>query len=272
MIESLGSHSNSDDQAAGLLFKSLVTSSTRPSKQYSSTEEMAKKRVERDLGGTLSFEAAKILCERGHVRSNESHESGHSFRWAFDPALKNTSRYRLNSGAICSFFQRITTKNLPVLLVLADDGIYKKAIRAPVNLLLAGKTHRYWIALGFLKLMWLYVSLHLAIHRMKMKIRTWLLGGRVIRLGSAKKQSISEVTTNAVSLLQAEPRKKNAEDGIKRALSSIETGFDLLRRVRSAREVMKIVRVSTGGHHVHLTQADTVALAIKRWLKAVNGL
>ena len=76
------------------------------------------------------MDAARILASRGCRQAEEgdcverNYTSERGIVWRNDPRLKAPSRYRFTEDSILSFARNI---QCATLLVMAKDGIYKKA-------------------------------------------------------------------------------------------------------------------------------------------------
>jgi pimeloyl-ACP methyl ester carboxylesterase len=239
MLEAVGPWSGNDAAAAKDLRKSILVSRTRrlgknarPPRIFPDYESAAIRRSEGNVVGTLSLEAARILCRRGlqemevpmlsgDRNSRESPVSG--YMWSTDPALLGPSRMKLSPSQARTFCNSL---RCPTMVLTVDNGIMRRATSW------MGKDTLWGIGTGFFLRVVLYMVTTIK------WLRSWFY--------SSPNQTLSKIVYGL-----------NYGLGLRERLSIMKSAAPMLLHA-----VME-----TGGHHPQLTEPSRVAYHILDFLQ-----
>jgi pimeloyl-ACP methyl ester carboxylesterase len=237
MLDISGPNGQQADEAPEALAKSVAWVAERSTgaksggsrlKVFSTMEEAAKQRAEKNIGGPMTVSNAMLMASRGVVEV-KGEQSG--LIWASDPNLMLPSA-QLTPTAADAFMTRI---KCPTLVLVSLDGIYqdllKRGGRTPILQDRRGLflTHSFGRLFGsYLALVWIALK----------------IGSRVLATFSPK---------------QAAKLEKLARQ--------VREGWRIGARLRAIRP-LRFEQLQNGGHHFHMTVPEEAVNAIARWLKS----
>lgn len=199
-------------------------------KVFSSTEEAAKQRAEKNIGGPMTLSNALLMASRGVIAAKGTKDEP-GFVWASDPNLLLPPRQMLTPDAAEAFLRRI---ECPTLVLMSVDGIYRELLKRGGRKPILPGSRGLHLTHGFGRLFRTYLVL------------LWV----ALKIGSRLLSQFSPKQALKLNKLATGVR-----DGWR-------TG-DRLRAIRC----LRYEELQTGGHHFHMTVPEEASQVIAKWLK-----
>lgn len=161
LLDALGPIASPEREAPDILRSALHDLGSPPAqKAYPNLQAAAHRRQQGNVVGTISLEAATLLCLRGckpapsDLAVAPKDWMDHPVIWSADPTVRLKSRMRLSPSSTAAFCRSL---KCPTLCILPKDGLLKPAMRW--GILDGSLLTYYWLLLGlgpfFRALLWL---------------------------------------------------------------------------------------------------------------------